>query len=189
MTLSELIQEIHSLNSTEQLYKTYQELKYSPLQLKKFLNTLDIDLLTKHQLIIPEIPDTFPPSIKEDFYYIDSPTGISIEKHNCYTPKFSHWHSFFEAFYIYEGSCELDIEGTQYTLITGDFFIIPPGIEHATAVHGQSIVIVIALNRSSLENTFSNPVYHRKRSPDIKYTSTSFLIFIKKGVLSLQCIH
>lgn len=162
MILSELLQEIHSLNISEQFYKEYQEKKKSPRQFQQFLSSLDYEFLKEQRLIIPEIPESIPPTMKADDSYVHSASGIMVQKHNCYTPAFSHRHNFFEAFYVYEGICEHYIEGKHQTLNVGDFCIIPPGIEHSISVQDQSIVIVMVLNRESLENTFSNPIYHRK---------------------------
>lgn len=162
MILSELMQELHTLNISEQFYKTYQEKKRSPRQFQQFLNTLDKNFMTEHGLIIPEIPSTIPPSMYESYSYVHSDSGIMVQKHNCYTPPFPHKHTFFEAFYVYEGSCEHDVEGEHQTMNMGDFCIIPPGVEHTISVQDQSIIIVLILNRTSLENVFSNPVYHRK---------------------------
>lgn len=162
MILSELLQELHTLNISEQFYKTYQEKKHSPRQFQQFLNSLDRSFLEKHHLIIPEIPSTIPPSMQESYSYIQSESGIMVQKHNCYTPPFSHRHTFFEAFYVYEGSCEHEIEGKHQSMNVGDFCIIPPGVAHTISVQDQSIVIVMILNRTSLENTFANPIYHKK---------------------------
>ena len=161
MLLSELTQELYTLNISEQFYKTYQEKKRSPRQFQQFLSTLDRGFLHEHNLIIPEIPATIPPSMKDNYSHVQPGFGIAVEKHNCYTPPFPHRHSFFEAFYVYEGTCEHDIEGKHQVLSTGDFCIIPPGIEHTISVQDQSIIIVMILSRSVLENVFANPVYHR----------------------------
>lgn len=162
MILSELMQELHTLNFSEQFYKTYYEKKRSPKQFQQFLNSLDRDFLEEHHLIVPEIPGTIPPSMRDEYSYVQSDSGILVQKHHCYTPPFAHRHTFFEAFYVYEGSCEHDIEGRHQTMTMGDFCIIPPGVEHTISVQDQSIVIVMILSRAALENTFANPVYHRK---------------------------
>lgn len=162
MILSELLQELHTLNMSEQFYKTYQEKKKSSIQFQQFLNSLDYKFLKEHHLIVPEIPSTIPPSMQDDFFYIHSASGIYVQKHNCYTPPFSHRHTFFEAFYVFEGSCEHEIEGKHQSMNVGDFCIIPPGIEHTISVQDQSIVLVMIQQRNTLENAFSNPIYHRK---------------------------
>lgn len=157
----ELLNSLYTLNETELFYKEYQETKKNPEDFRKWLNDLDIsDCLEKH-LIIPELPQTMPPSMRDEFFYSDSDAGMVIQKHNCYSPDFEHFHTYFEAFYVYDGTCEHETGRHTQTLKMGDFFIIPPGVTHRISVQNQSIIIVMILSSQVIENTFRNPTYYK----------------------------
>ena len=99
--------------------------------------------------------------MKDEYFYSDVDTGMVIQKHNCYSPEFEHFHTYFEAFYVYEGTCEHKINNTQKTLRMGDFCIIPPGTSHTISVQNQSVIIVLILSSQVIENTFRNPTYYK----------------------------
>ncbi len=157
----ELLHNLYTLNETELFYREYQQKRKNPEEFRIWLENIDLeDCLRKH-LIIPELPETIPPSMKDEFFYSDSEAGMVIQKHNCYSPVFEHFHTYFEAFYVYEGTCEHETGGETLTLKMGDFCIIPPGVSHRISVQNQSIVIVMILSSQIIENTFRNPTYYR----------------------------
>lgn len=157
----ELLKELYTLNETELFYRDYQEKRKDPAAFGRWLKQLDItDCLEKH-LIIPELSETMPPEMRDEFFYSDSDAGMIIQKHNCYSPDFEHFHTYFEAFYVYEGTCEHETGGEKRNLKMGDFYIIPPGVSHRISVQNQSIVIVMILSTQIVENTFRNPLYYR----------------------------
>lgn len=157
----ELIHRLHSLNEEELFYRNYQISKKNPETFKAFLANINIDECLKKHLIIPEIKETMPPSMKDEYFFNQVEIGISVQKHNCYSPAFEHYHSYFEALYVYEGTCEHTVNNSTSTLKLGDFCIIPPGTSHSIYVGDQSIIIVMIIKVSAIENTFKNPTYYK----------------------------
>ena len=161
MNKQELLHSLYELNETELFYRGYQESRKDPAAFRQWMDSLDTEDCVARHLIIPELPQTMPPSMQDSFFYSDSDAGMVIQKHNCYSPAFDHFHTYFEAFYVYEGTCEHETGGEQRTLQMGDFCIIPPGVSHRISVQNQSIVIVMILSSQVIENTFRNPTYYK----------------------------
>ena len=158
----ELLRHIHTLNNEELFYKNYQEAKKGPdNSFSDYINALDIDYCVNNHLVIPEIKETMPPSMKDEYFYLETDAGMVIQKHNCYSPAFEHFHTYFEAFYVYEGTCEHTIDNQTKILKMGDFCIIPPGVSHKISVMDQSIIIVMILSSQVMENTFKNPTFYK----------------------------
>ncbi len=161
MNEPELMRNLYTLNETELFYAHYQEMKKDPVQFSKYIENLDLQECLQKHFVIPEIRETMPPSMKDEYFYSESDPGMVIQKHNCYSPAFEHFHTYFEAFYVYDGSCEHEIGGIRKTLKMGDFCIIPPGVSHRISVQNQSVVIVMILSSQVIENTFRNPVFYK----------------------------
>lgn len=161
MTEHELIKSLYTLNESELLYRRYQEARKNRFELERFLRSLNIDEIVSRHIIIPEIKQTMPPSMKDEFFYTDTKSGIALMKHNCYSPVFEHFHTFFEAFYVYEGTCTHEVNGKKTFMRMGDFCMIPPGVSHSLSVQDQSIIIVMLMSSDVIENVFRNPVFHR----------------------------
>lgn len=161
MNKAELLHDLYELNETELFYRSYQNAKEDPERFRAFLDHLDLDECLRKHLIIPEKKETMPPSMRDEYFYSDSDAGMVIQKHNCYSPAFDHFHTYFEAFYVYEGTCEHEVGGVKTELHLGDFCIIPPGVSHRISVQNQSIVIVMILSSGVIENTFRNPTYYK----------------------------
>ncbi|MBQ9046471.1 MAG: helix-turn-helix domain-containing protein [Solobacterium sp.] len=157
----ELQHSLYTLNEAECFYRSYQEKKNDPVLFKEFIQNLDVDECLRRHYVIPEIKETMPPSMKDEYFYSESEAGMVIQKHNCYSPAFEHFHTYFEGFYVYEGTCEHETNGIRKTLKMGDFCIIPPGVSHQISVQSQSIVIVMILSSQVIENTFRNPTYYK----------------------------
>lgn len=134
MTEFELIQRLYTLNESEVFYRKYQEAKKSEYEWNRFLRYLNKDELIEKHIIVPEIKETMPPSMKDEFFYADNAAGLKLMKHNCYSPEFEHFHTYFEAFYVYEGTCEHEINHRRTVMGMGDFCIIPPGVSHSISV-------------------------------------------------------
>ena len=158
----ELLHSLHSLNEEELFYKKYQDKKKAgPEAFDVFIKNLDIADCLKRHLVIPEIKETMPPSMKDEYFYSDSDVGMVIQKHNCYSPAFEHFHTYFEAFYVYEGTCEHTIDNQTKILKMGDFCIIPPGVSHKIFVKDQSVISVMIISSQVIENTFKNPTFYK----------------------------
>lgn len=184
MNETELIKSFHEMNEYEIFYRSYQKAKEDNESLKRFLNSLDIeDCINKH-LIIPEIIETMPNSMKDEFFFNQNELGIKIQKHNCYSPEFEHFHSYFEGLYVYEGTCKHTVNGKKATLKMGDFYLLPPGTRHSIYVGDQSVVLVMIIRVNVIENTFKNPIYYKKNKLADFFTrnfvlssSNNFLMF------------
>lgn len=155
MDLSTLQKSLYDLNNEELFYQKYYYAKQQEYSYKKFLATLDMDYVLKKNLIIPEFPETVPP-VYEDTWIFDAGQPLTALKHNCYTPAITHDHTFFELTYVYDGTCEQEINGQSVKMRTGDFLIMPPGVHHSISVFDKSIIIQIPVKKATLEHIFFN---------------------------------
>lgn len=157
----ELIQSLHSLNDSEQFYLQYQLAKKNPSTFRRFLKEVDIEECVRKHYVIPEISATMPDAMRDEYFFSDPQIGMLISKHNCYSPVFQHFHTYFEAFYVFEGSCLHEINGKRQVLQLGDLCIIPPGVSHSLSVQDSSIVINLINSVTVIENVFQNPLFNR----------------------------
>lgn len=157
----ELIQLLHNYNESERFYKKYQEAKKNKEEFRRFIAGLNVAECVEKHFIIPELPETMPPAMLDEYIFSDPSVGMMIRKHNCYSPDFLHFHTYFEAFYVYEGICVHEIGGMRKTLRMGDFCIIPPGVSHAISVQDSSIVINMTMSSAVIDDTFKNPAYYK----------------------------
>lgn len=155
MDMSTLQKLLYELNSEEIFYQKYYYARQQEYSHKKFLATLDMDYVLKKNLIIPDLPETVPP-VYEDYWIFDENQPITALKHNCYTPAITHNHTFFELTYVYDGTCEENINGQFVKMRTGDFLVIPPGVAHSISVFDKSIIIQIPVKKATLESIFFN---------------------------------
>lgn len=183
----ELLHNLHTLNETELFYKEYQEQKKDDAGFRRFIRNLSVEECLKKHLVIPELPGTMPPSMKDEYFYSSGDAGMVIQKHNCFSPVFDHFHTYFEAFYVYEGTCRHCVDGDERLLKMGDFCIVPPGVSHRISVQDQSIVIVMILSSEIIENTFKNPTYYKDNQlsafflKNIHYSSGSDYLMFHTG--------
>lgn len=155
MEQAQLMEQLHTLNNNERFYRAYRLAKQSPIRFEDYLAHLDQEMLMREQLLVPEIPDTIPEEYKEQAFFAPDPRdSIYVMKHNCYTPPVPHCHSFYEFFYVLEGSCVHTIGGSSMLLRAGDCCLIQPGIYHSLDVSDESIVINILIRRSTFRDYF-----------------------------------
>lgn len=86
--------------------------------------------------------------------------NILVCKHSRYSPVSMHTHSFIEISYILSGSCKEVIQfpsdvTEQLILQQGDFFIIPPKLQHSVEIFNDSIMINILIRTSIMKNTLT----------------------------------
>ncbi len=155
MNMDILQKEIYTLNEDEEFYKKYYYAKQQEYSLQQFLATVDMDIVYKHHLLIPEIANTIPPRFEDSFFFEDD-SRIMMMRHNRYSPALIHDHSFFELIYVYDGNCKQTISGHDLSLTRGDICIIPPGIKHSIGVFDNSIVLNCLIKKSTLHNIFFN---------------------------------
>ncbi len=157
MDYQTLKSEIYKLNEEELIYRKYHYAKQQEYSLKKFLTELDMDMVYKKHLLIPEITNTIPPHFEDYFFFdINKRASIITMRHNRYTPAIIHDHTFFELIYVYDGTCEQTISNQKHSLAAGDICIIPPGIKHSIGVFDNSIVLNCLIRKNTLHNIFFN---------------------------------
>ena len=129
MDVTELRHCIYQLNSEELFYKEQYEARQSG-QIHAYIARQNIKEITKRHLLIPEVPETINPEFLDSF--------------------------FFDVVYIYDGTCKQTISEQTISMKTGDFCVVPPGVDHSISVFDDSIVINIMLRRSTLHSMFYN---------------------------------
>lgn len=150
-----LLKSLYSLNEDELFYKSYYYAKQQEYSYQKFISSIDMNYVLSHHLTLPELPETIPPRY-QDYWIFDVDQPIAALKHNCYTPEFTHDHSFFELTYVYSGSCTQKINNNTITLKSGDFLVIPPEVHHSIAVFDESIIIQLPVKKNTLMKVFFN---------------------------------
>lgn len=140
-------------NLEEQLYRQYTECKKDPAALAAFRDSLDMKLIQQRYIVLPGITDAFFPQLTmiPDFFT----ENVRMQKHDRYNFPFTHWHTFLELAYVYEGDCEQVVEGKSYHLKQGEFAIILPNQKHS--IYTQGIVVNVLIKKKFiLDNFLSN---------------------------------
>jgi len=135
-------------------------------------------------------------------------SDIFVNKHFNYINDQTHSHDYFEIYYVFKGNCEFQFEKEQRTLEEGELCIIAPTSSHnIIADNNDSIIISIAIRKSTFDNTFftllsqkdllsyffkailynkTSPNYllfHTKNSKDIKIIIKNLITENNKGDL------
>ena len=135
-------------------------------------------------------------------------SDIFVNKHFNYINDHTHSHDYFEIYYVFKGNCEFQFEKEQRTLEEGELCIIAPTSSHnIIADNNDSIIISIAIRKSTFDNTFftllsqkdllsyffkailynkTSPNYllfHTKNSKDIKIIIKNLITENNKGDL------
>lgn len=80
---------------------------------------------------------------------------IIIFKESRYTELYTHYHKYLELNYVYDGSCEFEINGVHSILSKGDICIMEPDVFHSAKPKGKKdIVINIALKNKYYHGNF-----------------------------------
>lgn len=154
MDTTELRHQIYQLNEEERFYKAQHEARQSG-HIQDFIDELDLSEIIQKHLLIPEVKETIPPQFLDSFFFDTADKdSLVVQKHNRYSPALLHSHTFFELVYLYDGTCTQSISGQTIHMKTGDFCVIPPGVEHSISVFDDSIVFNIMLRRSTLHSMF-----------------------------------
>ena len=67
-----------------------------------------------------------------------------------------HTHDYFEITIVLDGTLTLMFEGTNLTMSTGDFCIIPPLAPHCQPINSDSFSLGISIRKSTFDKVFSN---------------------------------
>lgn len=154
-----IINELKRYNDDELFYRDYYYAKQSPETLREFLSRYTKEEIETRYLICPEVNPFSFHFLTEDYTFVlKDHRSIWLQKHNRYSPLFTHSHEYFEIFYVYSGSCSHTVGGKTETLSEGTLCFIAPHIEHSVGVFDDSILINILLQRSSFDDIFFNDI-------------------------------
>lgn len=154
-----ILQQLFDYNQDEIIYKTYYELRNNPVKQKAYLDSLDPDLITKHNILLPGFAGVyFPEELKEsDLHFSFGDTSdrfVFLNKHFRYTPAIRHSHDYFEIIYMLRGTCHQMLDGENLPLHQGDFCFIPPHTKHTLEIFDDSVAMNITLIRSKFQEIF-----------------------------------
>ena len=156
MDIQELKHQLYQLNDEELFYKKQYEARLAG-QIHSYIARQNIEEVIRLHRLIPEVPETIPPEFLDSFFFdITDKDSIIVQKHNRYSPAIIHAHTFFELVYVYDGKCSQKISGQDIHMRTGDFCVVPPGVEHSISVFDDSIIINLMLRRNTLHGMFYN---------------------------------
>ena len=157
MQMTDIPTELLAESRDEALYKSYFDAKKDSASLKRFLSSLNPTELIQKTLFIPDIPETTPEILPEEWFFgTNRRKNIVIRKHPDYTPVFYHCHEFLELFYVLEGQTEQVINGMEFHMKKGDICLIPPNVKHSISVFDSSIILNILIRQTTFEDIFSN---------------------------------
>jgi AraC-like DNA-binding protein/mannose-6-phosphate isomerase-like protein (cupin superfamily) len=152
-----VINDLKKYNEEELFYRDYYYARRSPETLADFLSAHTAEEVKKRKLICPELFKNDTSIQKESrFFQMENNKNVWIEKHNRYSPVYMHAHEYFEAFYVFSGSCEHTINGQSTVLSEGTLCLIAPYVEHSIGVFDDSIVLNIMMQRSTFDDIFFN---------------------------------
>jgi AraC-like DNA-binding protein/mannose-6-phosphate isomerase-like protein (cupin superfamily) len=82
-------------------------------------------------------------------------SDIFVNKHFNYLNENLHSHDYFEIYYVFKGNCEFYFEKEHRTLEEGELCIIAPtSLHNIIADNDDSIIISIAIRKSTFDSTF-----------------------------------
>ena len=87
------------------LFQRMYVLRDDPEARRAYLDTIPRELIERLSLFVPEVTLKWPSTMPEVDYLFAKDADVSFKKHNCYTPEFSHSHTYFEVVYVYAGTC------------------------------------------------------------------------------------
>ena len=151
MKYKAFVEKIYELNEDEKFYKKYAEQKREG-NAEKFISKLKREEITKRHLIIEEIDETFPASMRDIFFLPDKEWKVRAMRHNRFSPVFNHYHDYYEVIYVYSGFCEQYVEGKSVPLRSGDICVVPPGVAHSIGVFDESVVINVVVAKDYIKS-------------------------------------
>lgn len=133
----------------------YLHEKEHPETFSDYLKTLDTSLIQEHRLFVPALhQDPWYPYTDEPLFFGNFPGNIILSKHYRYSPIYVHEHEFFEILCIYDGTADVEIQGSSHRLHTGDILILPPKTKHSVGIFDDSVGFNIIVRGSTFQSTF-----------------------------------
>lgn len=158
---------LHTYTEDEIFYRDYYYAKKAekekPEVLARFLQQFDPADIIARRLLCPELNPEARIFLSEHPEALETYLSRDVEvvKHNRYSPLFNHYHSYFEIFYVLEGSCLHYIDHTCTCLKKGTLCFISPDTTHAIEVTDDSIVLNIQIRKSTFADIFFNMLRSR----------------------------
>lgn len=120
---------------------------------------------------------------------------IFANKHFNYLNEHTHYHDYFEIYYVFKGTCEFYFEKQHRTLAEGELCIIAPTSLHSiVADNSDSIIISIAIRKSTFDNTFFTLLSQKDllsyffKTMLYSKTSPNYLLFSTKNSTDIKII-
>lgn len=111
---------------------------------------------------------------------------IMMMKQIRYFPPFMHSHSFFEVIHVYRGNCINVFPESLFEMKEGDFFFIPPGMEHGQCTYDDdSVVVNFMLKKSTFDNALADLINSHDVFSD--FFSNSLYAANKTTALYVNC--
>lgn len=122
-------------------------------------------------------------------------SDIFVNKHFNFINDHTHSHDYFEIYYIFRGNCEFEFEKEQRVLEEGELCIIAPtSLHNIIADNNDSIIISIAIRKSTFDNTFFTLLSQKDllsyffKSILYNKTSPNYLLFHTKNSKDIKII-
>lgn len=115
-------------------------------------------------------------------YTEENNNGIFIEKQirrPTFVMTYEHTHDYIEIFYLKSGVCNYSVNGNEFHLLSGELFIVPPGVSHCTRYEGTVNCerVVVSIAPSLIPDSFTHS--HPDIMEDISRSSK--IVLSKKG--------
>ncbi|MHC9537106.1 AraC family transcriptional regulator [Dellaglioa sp. BT-FLS60] len=198
MTPQQLLEKMHTYTKIERYLKNHPDIRKDKSKIQKFDAQLShqdaqetlVDILPHLKPDATDGWDTLPASF---FFKKNDPLNICVTQHTRYSTPIMHNHDFFELFYVFEGEFEQQIGNKTFTMHTGDFCLITPGVYHMLDVNNYSIVINILIKKSVFNALFINKFNARGfenvfSSNANMPVDNSFIIFSTKADIRIKNI-
>ena len=155
MIHKEILTALETLNESEIFYRDYRLAKASPALFDEWLSKVDMDMVYRNNLLLPERIETIPPEYLDEWFFSkEKNEGVHVFKHNCYTPAIPHHHNFYEMFYVLKGQCLHRVGEKPSLLHAGDLCLIQPKVTHSIDVSDESVVIDVLIRKSTFRQYF-----------------------------------
>lgn len=120
-------------------------------------------------------------------YTEDDNHGIFIEKqirHPTFVMTYEHTHDYIEIFYLKSGVCNYSVNGNEFHLLSGELFIVPPGVSHCTRYEGAVNCerVVVSINPALIPDSFITS--HPDIMEDISRSSK--IVLSKNGKIKVE---
>jgi AraC-like DNA-binding protein len=162
MDLEKMNNILYSLTSLEEFYKEHAPVNLSMDDYSSYItffnsNYIKMNNLSKVYFPYPDINTsgsiTKFNELDENLLILED-LNIALAKHINFSPSLVHSNKYFQCIYIYEGSGVLNLENKKLTLVTGDFFVMPPNLKHSISMNSDSICIYVEMRNKYITSGF-----------------------------------